>query len=225
MLDLGGGHGLYAIAMASMNPDLNCVVFDLPEVIDTTCNYIISHNMDEQVKVLPGNFFSDDIGSGYDIILSSSNPSGKDMAMIKKIHESLNPGGIFINIQSGDSTIADNSLCQLESRMWALKGEPEWKSHRGKQQPFLSEMYLNSLQDCGFTIKQVETIPDGCKEDYSVTMIICKKSEIPKKDHGITISIVSPNRGDQTITFDFDQIEQDWLKTLLLFRISSCSEC
>ena len=30
MIDLGGGHGLYAIALACMNPSLHAIVFDLP---------------------------------------------------------------------------------------------------------------------------------------------------------------------------------------------------
>lgn len=199
MLDLGGGHGLYAIALASLKQDLHCVIFDLPEVVDTTCDYIIAHNMDEQVKVLPGDFFSDEFGSGYDIILSSSNPSGKNPAMIQKIYESLGPGGIFVNIQSGDADIVENPLSQLESRMWILEGEPEWKSHRGKKQPFLSPVYMKMLQDSGFDITQVETIPDGYIEDYTVTMIICKKKELSKLKPSIQISFQSQNQGGQTI--------------------------
>lgn len=223
MLDLGGGHGLYAIALASLKHDLNCVVFDLPEVIDTTCDYIIAHNMDEQVKVLPGNFFSDDFGSGYDIILSSSNPSGKSPAMMKKIHESLRPGGIFVNIQSGDADIRDNPLFQLESRMWVLEGEPEWKSHRGKKELFLSQSYVKTLQECGFDIKQVETIPDGYIEDYSVTMLICKKKEGSLKNPSIRISVFSSDRGEQRISLNLDQ-NPGWLRTLVLLHAPPCQE-
>ena len=35
MIDLGGGHGLYAIALAALNPALEAYVFDLPLVIPT----------------------------------------------------------------------------------------------------------------------------------------------------------------------------------------------
>lgn len=220
MLDLGGGHGLYAIALASLQPDLSCIVFDLPEVVDVTCNYIIAHDMDEQVKVLPGDFFIDDFGSGYDIILSSSNPSGKVPAMIQKIYDALNPGGIFINIQSGDAEIADNPLSQLESRMWVLEGEPEWKSHRGKKRPFLSHSYMDSLQDAGFEIKQVETIHDGYFEDYSVTMAICKKKEVSLRPRLIQVSVLSEGRQTQTITLDLNKYGPDWLKTLHLLHNS-----
>lgn len=33
-LDLGGGHGLYALAFSKLNPELEVVVFDLPHVIN-----------------------------------------------------------------------------------------------------------------------------------------------------------------------------------------------
>ena len=40
MIDLGGGHGLYAIALACHDPDLNATVFDLPGVIPLAEEYI-----------------------------------------------------------------------------------------------------------------------------------------------------------------------------------------
>ncbi|PWR71340.1 hypothetical protein DK846_10770 [Methanospirillum lacunae] len=221
MLDLGGGHGLYSIALASLKQDLTCIVFDLPEVTDTACDYIIAHDMDEQVKVCPGNFFTDEIGAGYNLILSSSNPSGKNTSMIPKIYDALAPGGIFVNIQSGDNEIADNPLSQLESRMWMIGEEPEWKSHRGKKQTFLSDDYLRSLQDCGFTIKQVERIPDLFTDDYSVTMIICKKKEEPKPAPCLRISLLSKKEREKMITLTVDTQNPEWLQTLELMGISS----
>jgi hypothetical protein len=207
MLDLGGGHGLYAIALASLKKDLNCIVFDLPEVIDVTCDYIIAHDMDDQVKVLSGDFFTDNFGSGYDIILSSSNPSGKNEQMIQKIYDALNPGGLFINIQSGDTEISDNPLSLLESRMWVLEGEPEWKSHRGKMTSFLSHGYTESLHKAGFEICQVDTIHDGYFEDYSVTMLICKKNVSSEPCRKIQLSFIQVNGETKTITVDLSQEE------------------
>lgn len=221
MLDLGGGHGLYSIALASLKQDLTCIVFDLPEVTDTACNYIIAHDMDEQVKVYPGNFFTDELGTGYNLILSSSNPSGKNTSMIPKIYNALAPGGIFVNIQSGDHEISDNPLSQLESRMWKIGEEPEWKSHRGKKQSFLSDDYLCSLQECGFTIKQVERIPDFFIDDYSVAMIICKKKEEPKPTPCLRISLLSKKEREKMITLTVDTQDPEWLQTLEFIGLST----
>jgi len=224
MLDLGGGHGLYSIALASLKQDLTCIVFDLPEVTDTACDYIIDHDMDEQVKVYPGDFFTDDLGSGYDLILSSSNPSGKNPGMISKIYDALAPGGVFVNIQSGDTEFEDNPFSQLESKMWVMEGEPKWKDHRGKKRSFLSDTYVQALRDSGFTIKQVERIPDIYKDDFSVTMIICKKKELPRQVPPLRVSILSRQEREKMITLTMDTQNPEWLQTLMLMGLSSCSE-
>ncbi len=223
MLDLGGGHGLYSIALASLKPDLVSIVFDLPEVTDTTCDYIIAHDMDEQVKVFPGDFFTDDLGTGYDLILSSSNPSGKKAAMISKIYNALAPGGIFVNIQSSGTDFVDDPVSQLERKMWAVDGEPEWKSHKGKQ-PFLSDTYVHALRECGFDIKQVEQIPDLCKDDFMMTMIICKKKEQMRPAPHLRISLLSGKDPEQTVTFTVDTQNPDWMKTLSLMDLSPKAE-
>jgi len=215
MLDLGGGHGLYSIALASLKKDLNCIVFDLPDIIDVTCDYIIAHNMDEQVKVLPGNFFVDDFGSGYDIILSSSNPSGKNREIIKKIFNALNPGGIFINIQSGDIELKDNPLSILERNMWVLEDEHERTSQQeGKTRPFLSSSYIDSIRSAGFEIQHVETIPDGYFEDYAVTMAVCKKKDLPPPFRSIKLSIQSGNNETYALLLDINQTADEWSKIL-----------
>ncbi|WP_269849642.1 methyltransferase [Methanosarcina horonobensis] len=40
LLDLGGGHGLYAIAFSKLNEDLQAFVFDLPPVTKETRYFI-----------------------------------------------------------------------------------------------------------------------------------------------------------------------------------------
>ncbi|ADP77363.1 O-methyltransferase family 2 [Methanothermus fervidus DSM 2088] len=95
LLDLGGGHGLYSIAFTTLNPNLKAYVFDFPNVIKDTRKYLETFNAD-RVKVIEGNFFVDDIGSGYDIIFFSYNPGGKNPKLVPKIHKALNDGGIFI---------------------------------------------------------------------------------------------------------------------------------
>ena len=106
LLDLGGGHGLYSIAFCQKNPELNAVVFDLPPVTEATKDFIGRYRAD-RVSVLPGDFFNDPIGSGYDIVFSSSNPGGKVPELIPKIADALNPGGLFINKQGVDDTPFD----------------------------------------------------------------------------------------------------------------------
>jgi len=95
LLDLGGGHGLYAIAFSKLNPGLQVFVYDLPEVTQKTRAYIEKHGA--KVTVIDGNFFVDDLGSGYDLVFFAYNPGGKNPGLVPKIHASLNEGGLFVS--------------------------------------------------------------------------------------------------------------------------------
>ena len=57
------------------------------------------------MHTLSGDFFVDPIGSGYDIIFSSSNPGGNVSALIPKIAAALNDGGLFITKQPFEEVI------------------------------------------------------------------------------------------------------------------------
>jgi len=124
LLDLGGGHGLYAIAFSQKNPDLTAVIFDLPEVTVATREYIRKYGASDRISTHEGDFFRDPLGTGYDIIFSSSNPSGKMPALIRKIRAALNPGGLYINKQVIDEPEADPFL-DLEWSLWQFEGMPK----------------------------------------------------------------------------------------------------
>jgi len=100
LVDLGGGHGLYAIAFSQANPELESVVFDLPQVSETTKVYIDEYEMQSQVKAVPGDYIKDDWGKGYDIVFASDalyKPKKELLPVLRKIRDSLNPGGLFIS--------------------------------------------------------------------------------------------------------------------------------
>jgi SAM-dependent methyltransferase len=100
LVDIGGGHGLYAIAFSQANPDLESVVFDLPQVVEATNSYIRSYEMQDRVNAVAGDYNTDDWGRGYDIVFASDclyRPKEVLIPIISKIKDSLNPGGIFIS--------------------------------------------------------------------------------------------------------------------------------
>ncbi len=169
LLDLGGGHGLYAIAFTKLNPKLEAYVFDLPNVIEKTKEYIRKFK-GERVKVLAGNFFTDNIGKNYDIVFSSYNPGGKNPNLISKIYSSLNKGGIYVNKQ----VFRDNkeiSLLDLEWNLWRFEGiEKGIKVYTFKNDLSFKE-YLKSLEEVGFKILNIIHLD----EDMGTKMIVAKK--------------------------------------------------
>lgn len=100
LVDLGGGHGLYAIAFSQANPDLESVVFDLPQVIEATNDYIQSYAMQDRVTAVAGDYTTDDCGQGVDIVFASDclyRPQEVLTPVLNRIKDCLNPGGIFIS--------------------------------------------------------------------------------------------------------------------------------
>jgi hypothetical protein len=97
MLDVAGGSGIYAIIFAQRQPALRAVVFDLPPIVALTQEIIARHGMAEHVSVRPGNYFHDDFGTGYDLVLLSNTlqtegPKTCQM-VLRKVFEALIPGG------------------------------------------------------------------------------------------------------------------------------------
>jgi ubiquinone/menaquinone biosynthesis C-methylase UbiE len=94
MLDLGGGPGTNAIAMAKKG--VKATVFDLPETIAIT-RKIIRREQGKGIRLKAGDFHRDSIGSGYDLILISqifhAFSMEENRMLLRKCRAALNPGG------------------------------------------------------------------------------------------------------------------------------------
>lgn len=100
LLDVGGGHGLYAIAFAQANPKLEAYVLDFPQVInDSTKKLITDYGLSDRVHTISANFFEENLGSGYDVVFASDvlyrATVDQRLVVLQKIASSLNKGGIF----------------------------------------------------------------------------------------------------------------------------------
>jgi len=97
VLDIGGGSGAYAMAFVKAGPDINAAVFDLPNVIPITQQYIEQEGLTGKIKTIKGDYTHDPLGKGYDLIFLSAiihiNSYEGNMKLLKKCSEALNPGG------------------------------------------------------------------------------------------------------------------------------------
>lgn len=99
MLDLGGGAGIYTVALVSHHPTLKGTVLDFPHVVEISRKIIREYGLQDRIDVLGADFTKDDIGSGYDLVWASEclgNPDEVEK-IVKKVYESMNPGGMFIS--------------------------------------------------------------------------------------------------------------------------------
>ncbi|MDO5725055.1 MAG: class I SAM-dependent methyltransferase, partial [Tissierellia bacterium] len=69
-LDLGGGSGMMSIELAKAFPNSKGVVFDDPDVLEIAKEFILDENMEDRIEIIGGDFLTDDIGSGYDLIIA-----------------------------------------------------------------------------------------------------------------------------------------------------------
>ncbi|RJS49774.1 MAG: hypothetical protein CIT03_01175 [Methanobacterium sp.] len=179
LLDLAGGHGMYSIAFSKINPDIECYVFDLPEVLIETRKYIKKY--ESNVKTVPGNFYKDDFAGTYDMIFSSYNPGGKNPDIAKKAYESLNLNGLFVNKQyfpENENKTLEEVLDNLEWNFTkfekSLKGETRY-SFKGD---LSFQEYLDYLKELGFEVIDVHHI-DHLNPSFGTVsrnkMIIAKK--------------------------------------------------
>lgn len=157
MLDVGGGSGVYSIEFCRTSPELRAVVFDLPDVVPLTADYVAEAGLSDRITTSAGDFSKDNLGSGFDLVLLSQiihmNDPAANIELFKKCRDALNAGGrlvihdfimdesrttpphgaIFaLNMLVG--TDAGDTYTQSEVGDWLAKasfGEPRRKDPRG----------------------------------------------------------------------------------------------
>jgi hypothetical protein len=150
LLDLGGGHGLYAIGFTALNPALEAFVFDLPAVMPVTEEYIDAYNA-KRVHFLSGDFYKDDIGQGYDAIFSSFNQSCSDPVLVTKIVQALAPGGEVILRRFKDSS-REGALKILDWNLQGFEGKKIGSKPHSSDTAVNRGDYLKQLEASGLKI-------------------------------------------------------------------------
>ena len=126
------------------------------------------------MHLIAGDFFRDAIGEGYDLIISSSNPSGKSALLLPKISGALNTGGYFVNIQSAGGPPHD-PLQALENKLWTFKGADKIHSGFTKEQEFMTPEYRDALKNNKLEIVDEQDIRDDYHKDTWVRMVIARR--------------------------------------------------
>lgn len=102
LLDLGGGPGLVAIALAERLPALEGVVFEYPLAAEVARENIAAAGLAQRLKAIGGDLNDDDFGSGYDLIWCSSVLHFvHDLPdTLHRLFAALRPGGVLLCCQA-----------------------------------------------------------------------------------------------------------------------------
>ena len=97
VLDVGGGSGAFSMAFAAKKPGLVAVVFDLPNVLPLTREYIAGAGLTGRVTTAVGDYLVDPLPKGFDLVFLSavvhSNSPEQNAALLASCAAALNPGG------------------------------------------------------------------------------------------------------------------------------------
>nr|CBH36780.1 conserved hypothetical protein, O-methyltransferase family [uncultured archaeon] len=173
LLDLGGAHGLYAIAFADKNPELEATLFDFPGVpaLANAKSLINQYEMNGRVKIQEGDFMRDGIGDRYDLVFISHvylHGTILDTGL-SKIYGSLNENGRFIlkNCvihQNREGSFA-TSLLDLDMCFW--RDEYQMMYSIGE--------YIDLIEAHGFELEKVANIQECA---YGPSAILVFKKEV-----------------------------------------------
>ncbi len=95
VLDLGGGPGTYSLAFARKKMDVT--LLDFPDTLKISKRVIAASGMEKKIRLLPGDFMTDELGNGYDMIFISqifhAYSPDECGALLRKCRTSLQKGG------------------------------------------------------------------------------------------------------------------------------------
>jgi hypothetical protein len=100
VIDVGGCHGAYSMALAQRYPLLQATVFELPRVVPLARGIIAQAGMTDRVSVQEGDFQREELGEDYDLalvfgVLNGEPPEGRP-ALIRRVFAALKPGGQIV---------------------------------------------------------------------------------------------------------------------------------
>ncbi|MFQ5793355.1 MAG: methyltransferase [Acidobacteriota bacterium] len=149
MLDIGGSHGYYSVALCRRYQDLRAVVLDLPEAVAQAAPILAKEGMDDRVAHRAGDALTDDLGTeAWDLVFMAQLVHHFDDAtnreLARRIADALRPGGVFVIQEVIRPTSAKQAgqvgaLLDLyfavtsEAGTWSVEEMADWQGEAGLQ--------------------------------------------------------------------------------------------
>ncbi len=158
IVDLGCGTGLLSHALLRAFPLAELVAWDLTANMLETCKQNLAPYLD-RAGFRQGDFGKDDIGSGYDLVVSGFAIHHLDTAgkqnLYRRIFHALQPGGVFINkeITLGATPAITKCYEQWWHEFVRANGEDDnawFRKYVDEDIPASVEDQLNWLTQAGF---------------------------------------------------------------------------
>jgi SAM-dependent methyltransferase len=139
LLDVGGGDGTNAIALAGLFPRLEIAVFDLPSVCERAARNVAEHGLSDRISVVPGDLLRDPFPRGFDVVFVAHMltiwSDEQNVALLSKCREALPPGGRVVDLDDMCDDEADLDSARLSLYFLNLAtgtgGMRSWAEYEG----------------------------------------------------------------------------------------------
>lgn len=156
VLDLAAGHGLYGIAFAKQNPQIEVTAVDWPKVLEVANENAQAAGVAERYQTKPGSAFDVDYGTGYDLVLLTNflHHFDKDtcVTLLRKVHAALADGGraVALEFVPNDDRVTPPQAAAFSVQM--LGGTPTGDAYTFVE---LEQM----AQNAGFARSEMHELP------------------------------------------------------------------
>lgn len=160
VLDLAAGHGLFGIAIAQHNPNAEIWALDSPLVLDVAQENAAARGVAGRFHRMPGDAFSVDFGTGYDVVLLTNFLHHFDPptceTLLTRVHAALKPGGRAATLEFVPNPDRISPPIPAEFSMVMLATTPSGDAYTFAE---LERMFSNT----GFTRSEPHVVPPGAQ--------------------------------------------------------------
>jgi cyclopropane fatty-acyl-phospholipid synthase-like methyltransferase len=156
VLDIAAGHGLYGIAFAKQNPQIEVTAVDWPNVLEVARENAQAAGVSDRYQTKPGSAFDVDYGTGYDLVLLTNFLHHFDKAtcetLLRKVRAALADGGraVALEFVPNDDRITPPQAASFSMQM--LGGTPSGDAYTFAE---LEQMAKNA----GFARSEMHELP------------------------------------------------------------------
>lgn len=156
VLDIAAGHGLYGIAFAKQNPQIEVNAVDWPNVLAVAKQNAALAGVANRYETRPGSAFDVDYGTDYDVVLLTNFLHHFDVPtcelLLKKVHGALKDGGRAATLEfvPNDDRVTPPQAAMFSMQM--LGGTPSGDAYTFAE---LEQMFRNT----GFARSEMHELP------------------------------------------------------------------
>jgi SAM-dependent methyltransferase len=176
LLDIGGSHGYYSVALCRRHSKLRAVILDLPNAVAHAEKILATEGMGDRVSHRAGDARTEDLGrEAWDVVLVAQllhhfdEETNRELA--RRVARALRPGGVFV-VQEMIRPASPRELGQVgvlldlyfaatsASGTWALDDIASWQRDAGLS--VRKPRCLYSLPGCAQQVG-VKPLSSGCR--------------------------------------------------------------